>query len=449
MAKAGEQFGKAILVLEADDTQLRSTLKRDEALVRNSATTMQASLRPLTIGVGALGETSAAASSGVAVLGAAASVSGSTALVMGAQVGQLGVALVQQTLAAGKAADAIKSMTAASLKFLATPLGIVLAALAVVITVATFAWSKYNKEAKEAAETAKAAAQAFKERAASIEKETEALRRKLAVTKGADPRSFAEFDLGNELREARNESRRAAESKAPFSESRQRSAARTVEQLEVQLRITKAIIVAEDKAVDAVKQRARATRLVAEEAARDEAKEAVRQARQDVINNLIGQTQVLRGTRTEHSLVEDVLVRQLTIMRDQALEAKSIADAFAARVGPQTPGAAADLITGELKVLDAQKKRNSLLERELSLRLAVGRITQKQFDTLTKQFGLQQAQLGGGAVQLQTFKRVSLSQTALGGPGSQKAQPVEDKKAIRGLARIERAVKSPQPARAA
>ena len=42
-----EEFGRATLFVEGDDSQLRATLQRDEELTRKSATKMQANLKPI------------------------------------------------------------------------------------------------------------------------------------------------------------------------------------------------------------------------------------------------------------------------------------------------------------------------------------------------------------------------------------------------------------------
>jgi len=212
VAKQGQEFGKAILAVEGDDSQLRATLKRDEALVRASAAKMQSSLKPLAIGQAEVGQTAGAASAAVGVLGATAAATGNQALASAAQIGGMGAAVGGLANAAIAAAAGIKAMTVASLAFLATGLGAALAAVAVAASAVGAVLFINSREQAKANERLAEQESRLKASNKELEKEAKLLRQRIAIAQGADPLSFEgrnralkiqlrEVEAANKLRE--------------------------------------------------------------------------------------------------------------------------------------------------------------------------------------------------------------------------------------------------------
>jgi hypothetical protein len=419
---AKQEFGRAALFIEGDDSQLRATLQRDEALTRTSAAKMQANLQPLTIGVTELGASADVAASSVGVLSSVAAATGSAAIATAAQIGAIGTSLKGLGNQALGASAQLKALASASIAFLGTGLGLALAALAAVVGVVALAWRSHNKELAEANRLAEEGKKKFEEQSASIDKQNQALLKRLELARGGNA-----IDI-----EAAAIRKRAAETDDPFLRGGLRFGLTILRQIQDAERAKK--LRAEEAAANVEKQVAIKAQLQIQENAR--------QATFDRVSALDREISILDGSRTAYSFIVDEIERARTITRDRLAAEKEINDAFAARVGPQTAGDASRLIANELKVLQARKESSRVLGTTLRQMLAIGKITQDQFETLQKTFGLEKARISFGPAALQTFKQVSLSRTALGGPGSQPVpvQKVHDAAAVKGLKRVENAV---------
>ena len=103
MAVRGSDFGETVLAVRADDSELRATLTKDEAFVRQSTAKMQGSLNKLNVPLKGLGASSVTVGGTFAVLGASVSVFGGE---IGATLGPV-IALTGAVAALGVTAAAI------------------------------------------------------------------------------------------------------------------------------------------------------------------------------------------------------------------------------------------------------------------------------------------------------------------------------------------------------
>lgn len=374
------------LSVEADDSQLRATLAKDEALVRQSAVKMQAGLQPLVLGQAAVGQSAGAASAAVGLLGATASATGSTALASAAQIGGMGAAFGGLATAALAGAAGIKAMTVASLVFIATPIGAVVAALGVVMLALSAIFYKNRREQEAANAVLEKQREKLKQVTEERKKEAKALRQRIAIAEGADPLSFSTRNTELKFQV------RAAEEAKKLRDTQKATAAATEERVQA----------------------------------------------------LGRQLQVMRGQATEASFIKDDEERRLTIaraqlaidqQRQQAAEAerKAKESAFAARIGPQTASEASKLVAEESKILTFKMRGNTLLRDEVALRLKLGLIDRKRAEALLAQFGIakaiaeqaKEARFGEG-------RQIRLSLTALGGPGAKKTE-VKDVAVVKAI----------------
>lgn len=425
MAKRGQDFGRAVLAIEGDDSQLRATLQRDEALTRQSAAKMQANLAPLTVGVTELGASADVAASSVGVLASVAAATGSASVMTAAQIGVIGSSLKTLGNQALGATAQLKALASASLAFMATGLGIALAAIAAAVGVAAIAWRSHNKELAEANRLAEEGRKAFESSFASIQKQNQALAKRLFLARGADPLTLEIAAIKGRIA---NEDDLFLKQELRFS--------LTMLQLIQEEQQTKKMA-AQEQAADTAKR-------VAAQAALDIALNT-RTATADRIGALDQEIAILKGIRTANFFIADDIERQKAATRDRLASEKALNDALAARVGPQTAGEAAKLVANELRVLKAQEKRNALLSQRIAQELRLGNISKEQFATLQKIFGLEKGRIAFGPAALSTFRQVSLSRTALGGPGSQKVQQVADKAAVAQLKGVRRDIRNQVP----
>jgi len=439
-----QEFGRAALFIEGDDSQLRATLTNDEALTRRSADKMQANLQPLVIGQQAVGQSAGAASAAVGVLGAAATATGSQALATTAQIGGMGSAIAQMGNAALAGAAGIKAMAVASAAFLATGLGLALAGLAAVVGILAFAWRSHNRELAEANRLNEEAKSANLALAANLDTQNKALQRRLQLLRGADPTAL---DIGAARQEL--EPARAALAAALVAGSGVKEADEVLDKVKDKLETLRQIQRQED--LNRLANQEEARRIAGETAAlaRRQAAQATEAARQESLRTLQREIEILQGVAIATDFIADEELRRKTILRDTLALEKQRADAFAARVGPQTVSDAARLVANELKVLKAREQGSKVLGVTLRQMLAIGKITQQQFETLQKTVGLQKAQISFGPAALQTFRQVSLSRTTLGGPGAKATQPVKDAAALAQLKKIQSAINRGQVPRAA
>ena len=133
-----------ILSIDGDDSTLRAELLRSERLTKASAAKMQKSLGGIGIGAGA-------ATKSVSALGAAAALSGNQFVNVAAQAGVLAIAL--------------KEATAASLAFLATPTGLLIAGITTAVVAGAVAWHDYANRVEQVDE----AVERFEKSAAAAE----------------------------------------------------------------------------------------------------------------------------------------------------------------------------------------------------------------------------------------------------------------------------------------
>jgi hypothetical protein len=182
-----QEFGKAILIMQAEDSQLAATLKKDEALVTASVGKMQGKINTLSVSQGNLGDTAGAASASVATLGAVASVTGSRSVIVAAQVGQLTVAMIQQANATELASAAIKKFALRIGAFIVSPAGLAIAAIAAGVGFLAFKWSKLNEGVEEAIALEQKATDKLKAQTEAIDKQAAALERQIKLLGGVKP----------------------------------------------------------------------------------------------------------------------------------------------------------------------------------------------------------------------------------------------------------------------
>lgn len=380
MVAPGEQFGRAVLAIEADDSGLREALKRSEAIVRASAAKMESDLKPLAVGQQEVAGSASAASAAVATLGATASLTGNQMLATTTQVGGLAAALISQAAATTSATTAIKTMTKASLAFLATPIGVALVALAGIIALVTLAWTAHNKEAKEAEERLKAAAGAADDHVTALTKENAAIERQIAINEGALA-SDLDIAKAREERAARaNELQQIQIQGGSTEQVLDATLAESLANRKISLLITKQQIDATNK-------------LEAAEAA----------ARDSAVAAFIAQDLAALAKLDSQEAINEALRQEIEILDEVAVATDFILDK-----------------TQQQLTID----RNAARERKNARELDTG------------------GRLAFGPQALQTFQTVSLSQTALGGPGANRIQRVSDEKTQKGLKKVEQAVKA-------
>lgn len=348
-----EEFGRAVLFVEADDSKLRSTLLADEKFVQSSANRMQASMRPIVVGATQVGEATGVAAAGVSTLGSAAALSGNQMVNTTAQIGQLSVAMIVQFNAAKKAREALIGMTKAALAFATSGVGIAIIALGVVAAITAKALFDMSAAEKEAAASAKVLADDAASAEERLQESLATILKRTAILRGADPISFETDPLiAGALRIER-----------AFKEQFER------------IKESNAALVAQ---------------------------------RELVISTAIAMDLSARAELDNQHAINESIRQQIAITKGLAKATDFIEDATQQRL-------AVELET--LKALkqqeEAAKRAAAAAAKPLSLNIS----------------------------QIQTFRTVSLSRTALGGPGSQKVQEVSDKKTQQGLKKIERAVK--------
>lgn len=343
-----DQFGEAVMKIRADDAELRKTLTADEQLVRQSTDRMQGDFDELKVSAGGVGDASMVASSGVAALGSAATATGSAALMTTANVANLAIGLKVLGANVTTASAQLKFLALGIGRFLLSPLGLALAAIAAVGTAlaVTFSETARNKIAgiglgiSELAERNKALSERLKQQNIDIQKRTRLLEDQVILEKtGVN---------------------RALERMLP----RER-------ELTLQLQGIKA----------------------------EKAAQAASEARSlAIVNRVIAlrqETQILQGQKTIYDFIESSLEKQARLSRDKALSDKQSADAAKAEQsarrsvsGPQTPGEARTSINAALDMIKRQERMVFVVNTTLESMLKRGVIDIGRFDQLTAALGL-------------------------------------------------------------
>ena len=274
-----QEFGKAILIMQANDSALAATLKKDEALVSASVAKMQGNINTLSVSQGNLADTASTASASVATLGALASVTGSRSLIAATQIGTLATAMITQAGAAGKASDAIKTFALRIGAFIVSPAGLAIAAIAAGLGFLAFKWSQVNKGVEEAIELEQKAAEKLKAQTEAIDKQAAALERQIKLLGGA---KASELEGNTRLRnlliekealEVAIKIRTVEDAKEKALSDRIRALKTETQLLSGQKTALELIVDLDERAAAAARDRAKATKEAAD-AARSEAQAA-------------------------------------------------------------------------------------------------------------------------------------------------------------------------------
>ncbi len=274
-----QEFGKSLLIMQAEDSALAATLRKDEALVTASVGKMQGKIDTLALGQANLAASVSVAAAAVSALGAAASATGNQALATAATVATFGVALGAMASAAVASAAGMKALTMASLAFVATPLGVVLLAVAAAAAAVAAVWHKSNQEQREATALADKAAEKLKAQTEAIDKQADALERQIKLLKGTKPSELeGNLRLRNllmekEVLEVANKLRSEEETRGKALSDRIRVLERETQIISGQKTALDFIADAGERAATAARDRAKATKEAAD-AAKAEAQAA-------------------------------------------------------------------------------------------------------------------------------------------------------------------------------
>ena len=274
-----QEFGKAILIMQAEDSALAATLKKDEALVTASVGKMQGKINTLSLAQKDLSGTASAASASVATLGIVATLTGSQSLVAAAGVAQLTTAMVTQAAATTSATAALVKFGAAMWALLATPLGVMLTLFAAQVVVVTRASREWNAEQKEAAERAEKVRERIDKQREAIQKQARALAEQIKIAKGALPSELETDPILKRLKAEKEEVTEVMKLQAA-EQAREDARLGRIAALQQETQILQGqktaldfIADADERAATAARDRAKATKEAAQ-AAKDEAKAA-------------------------------------------------------------------------------------------------------------------------------------------------------------------------------
>jgi hypothetical protein len=331
--------------IRAEDAELRSTLKQDEQLVRQSTDRMQQDFNELRVSVGSTGDASMVASSGVMALGQAATASGSAALQATANIANLGIGLrVLGNQALG--ARAQLAATGASIgRWLISPAGLAVAAILAIGTAVAVTFS-------------------------------DTARRKLTM-----------FGLGFKELE---ESNRALEERL---KAQNRDFKKRVQLLEDQVILETTGV---RRALERMRPRERELTLQLESVKAAKAQEAaaaqIKLALDSRILALTNETLVIKGLRTVYDDIKNIEERRLTIARDKAAAdrdsasaaraERSAKDAMLRSHGPQTLGEAHQRIQQATDIYGAQQRGIMLLLQALKFQREHGIIDDPMYRLL-------------------------------------------------------------------
>lgn len=168
MAKRADTFAEWVAELKADDKKLVETLKRDEKIVRESATKMQRSLESMTVATNQTQESSVSAAEIFSALGVQASILGGTVGAVGGKIASLGSAL-------------------SSLKGALLGLPGLIMGITAVLGAGIAAWISYRERIKEAKQQIKDIGQEHKNLGLEIRQQAATLEEKLILLRAVTP----------------------------------------------------------------------------------------------------------------------------------------------------------------------------------------------------------------------------------------------------------------------
>ena len=362
MAKDKFLEATAELSLEAD----KLTKGLDESVAKTKAAVgkMQTELSGLNTTLEGVSGTSDVTSQAISALGASAAATGSRTLASAAAIATMGDALRKMGGVASTARAQLLKMAAAAKAFIATPLGVTLTAVAVVLGAVTWAWRAANKEQKEANALAEESKQIGIDRNREFHKTLENLRRQRLIAQGKNVASDFLDDS-------------------------------------ITRRETKAL---EADKLDAIRRKAEATEDMA-------IKERVR--------SLERETRIIQGLASKYDTLTFLPLKHATIAFDEAVALKAAAEAQKsltdaakreadarrqaladttrqeaivrrqardARI--DTPGEARFKIGQTLDAIKSQKTELDQIRREMQALMAEGLLSQTQAEALSSKLGL-------------------------------------------------------------
>lgn len=427
MAKSLE-FGKSVLVMDADDTKLEAALKADEQLVRQSVNKMQGNLNKLEVSMQGAGSGAAVATTGLTTLGAAAAATGSTSLMVAAQVGTLGYSLKIMGNEALGASAQLKAMAVSSVKFIATPLGATLAALAVVLGAVAWAWKSAADEAEKAREKMEKAAALDVQRyeaGVKLQAEMEGIQRQILVAQGEmTKRQADEIALRERLQSI-------AERWPALVERR---------------------VALQNELTDALEANAQAARKLAQ-ADKDA---AAKQAREDKLNALRDELAILTTSLTKYDLIGDEVERGLRKQIDQTREMQAQATLVEDRAraererfegkGPKTAAEAEKLVRQSLQLAEANQRSGALVRDAVDKLKAMG-MDAKMLEKIAQSLGAgvepkPTMRFGQGALELSAFAATGRGGGGVAGPDPiQSARIAKEDKRTKDIADISKSSK--------
>lgn len=397
MAKSLE-FGRSVLVMDADDAKLEATLKADEQLVSQSVNKMQGSANKLTVGT--------------ATMGAAVGVLGASVAAFGAAAGASGNATLQALAPIGGFVAAVGTMSVAVALAKAELLGLI---------VTTKAYAVANVAATAALAplvAAIVAVRVIKGRAA--QKELDELRE----LEAASNRSI--MRLGTELKH--RQSIAAITDKIAVAEGRLSKE---------EARLNELRRAAPGLALSQLEERVAAeTELAATLAANAAAKEQERLA-------------IAETTRKETELL-GIETERLRIAEEKARAAAAEARALSAKAGPQTPGEARALISEELALETARQRGIFNLLKALEGARPGGQRAET-IEELLRRFGFgaggptggggTTTRFGPGAIELSAFAATGRGGAGITGPDAVQAERLaKERKRTEDVGKIATAV---------
>ncbi len=354
-----EDLGQIVLSVEADDSGLQKTLKRDEQVVRNAANNMQRDLGKVKAATQSIQAPSGNAAAAIGSISAAAALSGNPIAGMAAQVGNLAIQL--KSMLVGAAAPLVALGAAAV---------VVAGLIAAIWNVQAIAdWIEGVGDAEEALKKTNDLLEEKKAKGQDIIKN---LGQQLAILKGVnDAYDFKGLD-----------------------------AAQRVEARRLQ------------NAIDSIKAAEEKAKLLATEEA----------AHQKIVSTLMMEHGILQGTVDKYDLIENLQIRRLTRRNDELRAQQAIVEAteaeanakqaaFNAQAGPQTGDEASKALLARLDLIKAQERSRQLMVAELEGLVQIGRISQEQADKLATAFGIAEK----AAEKLAGGKTGSIAASAFGG----------------------------------
>lgn len=347
-----DDFGQAVYTVSVtSDAELRAQMQALEGVVRQSTDNMQNDFTQLNTTIGTTGDVSGVATAGVTALGQAATATGSSALMAAGNIANLGLGLKLLGSSALGATGQLKAMGAGLVKFLVSPAGLVVVAIAAIGTAiaVTFSETARNKIAgiglglRDILDTNELLAERLKQQETDIKTRIQLL----------DDAIILETTGVN----------------------------RALERITLEER-DKILLLERVKAHNAI-----ANSIIKEKSATLDRLDALRQ-----------EAQILRGERDTVDFITNALERQATIERDRARFAKDAADAkdrerrawegIVAARGPRTGAEARDAIWQARTLVDATQHGLALLTTEFDKFVRRMAIDAEEEKLLRTQLGL-------------------------------------------------------------